>query len=92
MPNTKSAARQLRTGAERRTRNRKLKERIKNTKKQILASIEAKNPDEAETGMRELCSALDKAVKRGTIAENKASRDKSRLAARISALRSSAAS
>ena len=83
MPNTKSAAKRLRSDAKKRFTNRVRKSRIKTFQSKFLASVEAGDKEQAEKLLSAVFSELDKAANRGVIHPNKASRTKQRLQARI---------
>ena len=84
MPNTKSAAKRLRSDAKKRFANRVRKSRIKTFKTQLLASIEAGDKEKAVKLLGTVFSELDKAANHGVIHPNKANRTKQRLQTRIS--------
>lgn len=86
MPNTKSAAKRMRTSLENHDRNRTEKSRLGSTRRKLFAALVAGNADESRTLYRIYCSFLDKAVKHGVIMANNASRRKSRAALRIAKL------
>jgi small subunit ribosomal protein S20 len=86
MPNTKSAARRMRSSERKRLHNRAVAGRVKKLEKQYLALLTPGKGTEAATALRSICSALDKAVKSGVIPRNRADRSKSRLTLRLNAL------
>ena len=72
----------------RRTRNIEIKSRLRTLIKKVRQAIDAKNFENAQAQIREVNKALDKAVSKGIIKHNTASRWLSRLsrgAAQISA-------
>lgn len=79
MPITKSAKKALRQNVRRKARNliykRKIKELIKEARKLVLE----KKLEEAAKMLPQIYKALDKAVKKGVLKKNTASRKKSRL-------------
>ena len=83
MPNTLSAERRARQSARRHISNSSIKNRLKTIEKRYLATVKAGKKDEAEKAFREVSAAFDKAAKTGVIHAGKASRKKSRLAARL---------
>jgi small subunit ribosomal protein S20 len=85
MPNTKSAKKRLRQSLERRTRNRAVKSTLKTQIKKVLATVGAGDATASETEYRTATKRLDQAAAKGVIHRNKASRLKSRLAARLKA-------
>ncbi|MEY2546559.1 MAG: small subunit ribosomal protein [Verrucomicrobiota bacterium] len=72
MANTKSAAKRARQTLRSTQRNRSIITRLRTMQRKVGAAAEA-------TNVRELISAIDKAVKRGTIHRNAANRRKVRL-------------
>jgi small subunit ribosomal protein S20 len=72
MANTKSAAKRARQSSRRTLRNRSVLSRLRTMQRKNSAKT-----DSAQ--VRELISAIDKAVKRGTIHRNAANRRKARL-------------
>jgi small subunit ribosomal protein S20 len=86
MANTRSAAKQARGSLRRRAHNRAILSRLHTLERAFLAAVSAQKAPEAETALRVLTSALDKAAKTQVIHVNLASRKKSRLTARLKAL------
>ncbi len=87
MPNTKSAAKAMRQSARRRVHNLKVKDKFKSATKQVKKALAANTKDEALKALQGAMSALDKAVKKGVIHKNTASRKKSRLAKAIAKMK-----
>jgi small subunit ribosomal protein S20 len=87
MPNTPSAERRMRNSARKRLHNRGVKSRLKSLERAYADAIEAGRKDEANAAFRQISSAFDKAAKSGVIHKSKASRKKSRLAARLAAVK-----
>ena len=87
MANTKSAEKRMRSSERHRLRNRGVKSRLGKLEKGYQAAIAAGNKDEAVKQFREVSSALDRAAKRGVVPKPTANRKKSRLAARLNALK-----
>lgn len=85
MPNIKSAIKHTRSDKRKTAYNRVAKEKIKSAKKEYLKLAAAGNKDEAVKALSKISSVLDKAAKRGTIHKNRASRQKSRLSAKLKA-------
>jgi len=85
MPNTKSAAKRLRSSEEKRMRNRVDTSRIKTAEKRFLKSLEAGDLETAKANLATCFSTLDKAAKGSAITRNKADRKKGRLSAKLSA-------
>ena len=86
MPNTKSAIRRVRETARKTDRNKSTKSRVKTLEKRFGAAVASKNKDDASVAHRSYVSAIDKAVKTGTIHKSAANRRKSRSAVKLSTL------
>ncbi|MGH7233474.1 MAG: 30S ribosomal protein S20 [Nitrospiraceae bacterium] len=82
----KSTIKRARQSEKRNQRNRTVISSVKSVMKKVLSAVEEKNADEAKTSLREATSALNKAVTKGVIKRNTASRRVSRLAAKVNAL------
>ena len=91
MPNTKSAAKALRGSERKRLQNKSVKSALHSLEKRFLTLITEGKKDAATSMLPEVNSALDKAAKRRVIHANRASRQKSRLGARLAAVASPAA-
>lgn len=63
-----------------RSKNTRVKSKIKELTKEVNAAIVAKNLDAAKTAIQKAFSVLDKAAKKNIIHKNKADRRKARLA------------
>jgi small subunit ribosomal protein S20 len=87
MPNTASAAKRLRQNVVRRARNRAVKSAIRSQCKKVLAAVADENSEQAEEMFRLAVKKLDQAVAKGVIHRNAAARKKSRLSARVKALK-----
>jgi small subunit ribosomal protein S20 len=85
MANIKSAAKRARQAKVRTTRNRSTLNQLKTLSRKSNAAFAAKDKKSAAEQARELSSALDRAVKRGTIHRNTANRRKSALARKLAA-------
>ena len=85
MPNTQQAAKRIRQTKVRTQRNRARKTQIKTYTKRVEAAIEAGDIAKAETEFHTFQQKVDKAAKARSIHPNKASRQKSRLAAKLNA-------
>lgn len=83
MPNTKSAAKRLRSNVKKRMVNRMRKSRIHTSEVNLNEEISSGNKEKATALLSKCFSELDKAAKVGTIHPNKADRKKQRLAARV---------
>ena len=87
MPNTKSAERRMRNRPRRRLHNRSIKSRLKSLERAYTDAAKNGKKDDAAAAYRKLSSAFDKAAKSGVIHKAKANRKKSRLAARLAAVK-----
>ena len=81
MPNIKSAVKRANTSKKKRQANRAVRSKVRTVRTNLLNAISSGNKAEAERLFRELCSVLDKAVKKGALKANTAARRKSRAAA-----------
>ncbi len=81
-----SARKQMRQGEKRRARNRKNLSQLKTQVKRLRAAIEEGNAEAAKKLLPETVGVLDKAAKKGVVHDNAASRYKSRLSRKVSAL------
>ncbi len=86
MPNTKSAAKAMRQSNRRRANNLKTKSKFKTAVKKVKKFVVETNVTDAVTALKEAMSTMDKAVKKGVLHKNTASRKKSRLAKSINKL------
>ena len=87
MPNTKSAERRARSSVRKHIQNRSVKSRLGTLEKAYLDLVSAGKKDEAAAALRGVSSALDKAAKTSVLPRARASRKKSRLAARLNGLK-----
>lgn len=87
MPNTKSAIKAARASLRKRAFNQKVKTKVKSEVKNLERLIKSASKNEAAAKLREAMSAMDKAVKRGVMKKNTASRKKSRLAKALAKLK-----
>jgi len=83
MANIKSAKKRIKTSAGRQARNRSVKSEVSTTRTKLYAAIEAGDSSKSGELFRLYGSLLDKAVKKGMVKANAASRRKSRAAARL---------
>jgi small subunit ribosomal protein S20 len=81
-----SALKQMRQGEKRRARNRKNLSQLKTQVKKLRAAIAEGNAEAAKKLLPETVGGIDKAAKKGVVHDNAASRYKSRLARKVSAL------
>ena len=86
MPNTKSAAKNMRTSGHKREANRSVKGRIATTRRKFSETLESGDKAKSQKLFREYCSYLDKAVNQGSLKANTAGRSKSRAAVRLASL------
>jgi len=87
MANHFSALKRARQTVKRTARNRANTSRLRTVLRELRESLTKGNPEAAEQNLRQAVSALDKAVQKGVIHKNTASRYKSRLTARRNAVK-----
>jgi small subunit ribosomal protein S20 len=87
MANHFSALKRARQTEKRTARNRANTSRLRSSLRQLRESLAKGDKTAAETVFRQTVSALDKAVQKGVIHNNTASRYKSRLSARLHAVK-----
>ncbi len=87
MANHFSALKRARQTETRTARNRANTSRLRGSLRELRESLAKGNKTEAEQVYRKTVSALDKAIQKGVLHENTASRYKSRLSARVKALK-----
>ena len=85
MAHTKSAKKKIHQYRNNQLRNSAAKSLIKSTGRKLVKSVEVKEEAGIKSAYAELCSALDKAAKKGSITKQTANRRKSRAAARLRA-------
>ncbi|MCA9463036.1 MAG: 30S ribosomal protein S20 [Nitrospira sp.] len=78
-----SAIKAARQSLKRQERNRAILRRVRTFMKKVHTAVQDKNNDAAKTTLKEATSELHKAVTKGTLHRNTASRWISRLAARV---------
>jgi small subunit ribosomal protein S20 len=83
---SRQAQKRDRQNEKRRVSNRMYTTRIKTQAKKVLSLVEEKNKDKAVAEYKDFSSFVDKAVKKGIIQKNTASRKKSRMQKKINAL------
>jgi small subunit ribosomal protein S20 len=81
-----SAVKRARQTEKRTARNRANRSHLRSVLRKMRQALAAGGRDQAEQSYRETVSALDKAIQKGVLHENTASRYKSRLSARVRAL------
>ncbi len=86
MPNIESARKRARQAIKRNQRNRAVRSTVLSDRKSLLDAIEAGNKKEAQSLFAAYSSEMDKAVKKGILKANNASRKKSRIQVRLNAL------
>ena len=86
MANSKSAKKRGIVAERNRVRNQAVKTRIKTMAKKVLATVEDQNLEAAKAALSIAYKELDKAVTKGIIKKNTASRKKARLAAKVNSL------
>jgi len=87
MANHFSALKRARQTESRTTRNRANTSRLRTQLRELREAIAKGDKAAAELTYRQTVSALDKAIQKGTLHENTASRYKSRLSARVTAMK-----
>ena len=86
MANTKSAEKAARQAVKHRTRNVALRSKSRSAIRKAVDAIASGNQSEATTAYQNATSVVDSLVNKGLVHKNKASRHKSRLAAKLKAL------
>ena len=87
MAHRRSSIKKIRIDKRRRLHNLRVISELKTVTRKVQEFIAAKKQDEAVKKSRELFSKLDKAVKKGILHKNRASRQKSRLTLKINSLK-----
>lgn len=85
----KSTIKRARQAEKRHRRNRAVLSSVKSVMKRVLSAVDEKNPEQAKIALRDATSALHKAVTKGVLKRNTASRRISRLAEKVNALTAS---
>ena len=86
MATHKSAEKRHRQSEKRRARNHALKSRLRTLVKRVENALQRKNTADAESELRVAARELDKAVTKGLLHRNNASRRLSRLTLRLNGL------
>ena len=86
MAHSRSAKKRVLIAERNRERNQAVKSRVKTMVKKVLAAVEVKEVEAANAALSVAYKELDKAVTKGIIKKNTASRKKARLAAKVKAL------
>ena len=84
----KSAIKRHRQNVKRQTRNQVVRTRVRHAVRELREVIAKKDRATAETMLRETMKTIDKAVTKGALHRNNASRRISRLSSQIAALKS----
>ena len=84
MATHKSALKAHRQSIVRREQNRRLRTKLRHALKSIRAAIDAGQPTQARTALRETFSLIDRMARKGIVHRNAAGRYKSRLVRRAS--------
>lgn len=87
MAHRRSALKKIRADQRRREQNIRVISELKTVKRKTVAAVAAKKTDAALAQVRILFSKLDKAVKKGILHKNTASRAKSRISKKINGLK-----
>lgn len=87
MPNTKSAKKRLRQNFERRGHNRSLRSEVRTQCRKVREAIKAADVEKAEAEFRLAAKKLDRAGARNIVHRNAVARLKSRMSAKIKALK-----
>lgn len=90
MPNTRSAKKRARQNEVQRLRNRSRKSAVKSQIRKFLDAVHDKDVEQAKEEFRRASKILDQTAAKGMYHKNTTARKKSRLAARLNALVSSA--
>ncbi|QNO13579.1 30S ribosomal protein S20 [Alkalicella caledoniensis] len=83
MPNIKSAKKRVKVIATKTARNASIKSYVRSTIKKYETAVAAGDKDVASTELVKAIRALDKAVTKGVLHKNTASRKKSRLSKKL---------
>ena len=87
MPNIKSQIKRDRQNKKRTIKNKALKSRIRTAKTGLAEQVQAGKLEEAQTGLKKLDKALDKAVKSGAIHKNYSANKKSQAARLVNSIK-----
>lgn len=82
----KSTIKRAKQAVKRHLRNRTVLSSVKGVVKKVMTAVDEKNVEVARTSLREATSALSKAVTKGILKPNTASRRVARLAQKVNAL------
>ena len=87
MPTTKSAKKRLRQNVARRAQSRSFKRAVRTQCRKVREAVQAGDVEQAETEFRLAAKRLDRAGARNIIHRNAVARTKSRLSAKIKAIK-----
>ncbi len=87
MPNIKSAAKRVEITRMRTLRNTRIKSALKTTIRKFEEALKQADPEDAGNKLRKAVIAIDKAVTKGVLHKNAASRKKSRLSKRFNKIK-----
>lgn len=79
MPNTKSAAKRVRSSARKAAQNKSTKSRVRTLERNFASAVAAGNSEDAKKSIGAAASAYDKAAKSGVVKSQTARRKRSRL-------------
>lgn len=86
MAHSRSAKKRVLIAERNRERNQAVKSRVKTMVKKVLSAVEVKEVEAANAALSVAYKELDKAVTKGIMKKNTASRKKARLASKVNAL------
>jgi small subunit ribosomal protein S20 len=86
LAHSRSAKKRVLIAERNRERNQAVKSRVKTMVKKVLSAVEVKEVEAANAALSVAYKELDKAVSKGIMKKNTASRKKARLAAKVNAL------
>lgn len=86
MAHSRSAKKRILVAERIRERNQAVKSRVKTMTKKVLTTVDTKDLEASKTALSVAYKELDKAVSKGIMKKNTASRKKARLAAKVNAL------
>ena len=90
MANLKSSKKRIRSNERKRVQNVTVRSSVRTIIKRVEQAIEQGNAQLAEERLSEASSSLDSAATKGVIRKNTSSRNKSRLAKKINAIKTAA--
>ena len=86
MPNSKQAEKRVRQADEARILNKGLRSHMRTAIRRVNEAIEANEKDQAQSALTVAMKRIDKCAKRNIVHKNNASRKKSSLARRVTAM------